>query len=208
MLNKAVLMGRLTADPELKYTPSNVAVVRFTLAVERNHAPQGEERKADFIDIQAWRQSAEFVSKYFRKGQLVAVEGAIQTDTYTDKDGIKRKKFEIVADRVHFAEGKRDNAQETPPAQQRQAAPPVSQPTQQSYQMSGQPQSAPVSPAPAVQPQNPAGWPAFPGAPMEQAQPQQPVLTPTGWPTMPVYPNGSGWPTAPVDVSADDDMPF
>ena len=208
MLNKAVLMGRLTADPELKYTPSNVAVVRFTLAVERTHAPQGEERKADFIDIQAWRQSAEFVSKYFRKGQLVAVEGAIQTGSYTDKKGIKRKKFEIVADRMHFAEGKRDNAQEPAPAQQQQGAAPVSGYAQQSYPAQPQMQHTPVSPAPAAQPQTPAGWPAFPGAPMEQAPAAGPVLTPTGWPTMPVYPNGSGWPTAPVDISADEDMSF
>lgn len=110
MLNHAVLMGRLTADPELRYTPNNVAVVRFTLAVDRNFAAAGTERKTDFIDIVSWRQQAEFVSKYFRKGQLVAVEGAIQTDSYTDNQGIKRKRFEIVADRVHFAESRNSSA--------------------------------------------------------------------------------------------------
>lgn len=110
MLNHVVLMGRLTADPEIRYTPNNVAVASYTLAVERSYSSQGEQRKADFIDCTSWRQQAEFVSKYFRKGQLVAVEGAIQTDSYTDNQGIKRKRFEIVADRVHFAESRNSSA--------------------------------------------------------------------------------------------------
>ena len=101
MLNMVVLMGRLVADPELRYTPSNVAVTRFRIAVERSFA-QGGERKADFIDIQAWRQTAEFVCKYFRKGSLIAVDGEIRTDTYTDKDGNKRNVFEVQANHVHF----------------------------------------------------------------------------------------------------------
>ena len=109
MLNHAVLMGRLTADPELRYTPNNVAVVRFTLAVDRNFAAAGTERKTDFIDIVCWRQQAEFVSKYFRKGQLVAVEGSIQADSYTDNQGIRRKRVEILAERVHFAESKNNS---------------------------------------------------------------------------------------------------
>lgn len=112
MLNSAILMGRLTADPELKYTQSNVAVIRITLAVERSYAKQGEERITDFIDVVAWRQTAEFVSRYFRKGQLVAVEGSIQTGSYTDRDGNKRKTFEVVAERVHFAEAKKDEPKE------------------------------------------------------------------------------------------------
>lgn len=108
MLNQVVLMGRLTDEPELRHTQSGVAVVRFTLAVERSYVRQGEERQTDFIDVVVWRNTAEFVSKYFRKGQLAAVQGSIQTGTYTDKQGIKRKKFEVVADRVHFAERKKD----------------------------------------------------------------------------------------------------
>lgn len=108
MLNQAVLMGRLTAEPELKHTQSGVAVVRMTLAVERSYVKQGEERQTDFIDVVAWRSTAEFVSKYFRKGQLVAVQGSIQTGNYTDKQGIKRRKFEVLADQVHFAERKKD----------------------------------------------------------------------------------------------------
>lgn len=109
MLNNVVLMGRLTADPELRHTPNDIAVTSFTLAVNRSYAKAGTERATDFIDIVAWRNTAEFVSKYFTKGQLVAVEGSIQTRTYQDKDGNNRKAFEIVANNVHFAEAKRDS---------------------------------------------------------------------------------------------------
>ena len=84
MLNVVALMGRLTADPELRYTPSNLPVATFTIAVERTYVKQGEQRQADFIDIVAWRATAEFVSRYFRKGQLVAVNGSIQTRSYED----------------------------------------------------------------------------------------------------------------------------
>lgn len=109
MLNTAILMGRLTADPELRHTPSNVAVTSFTLAVDRSYVKSGADRQVDFIDIVAWRTTAEFVCRYFRKGQLVAVQGSIQTRTYTDSQNNKRKAFEIVADNVHFAEPKRDS---------------------------------------------------------------------------------------------------
>ena len=109
MLNNVVLMGRLTADPELRHTPNGVAVTSFTLAVNRSYAKAGTERATDFIDIVAWRNTAEFVSKYFTKGLLVAVEGSIQTRTYQDKNGNNRKAFEVVANNVHFAEGKRDS---------------------------------------------------------------------------------------------------
>ncbi|MBR6407016.1 MAG: single-stranded DNA-binding protein [Clostridia bacterium] len=109
MLNVVALMGRLTADPELRYTPNNLPVVSFTLAVDRSYVRQGEQRQTDFIDVVAWRNTAEFVSRYFRKGQLVAVNGSIQTRSYEDKQGNRRKAFEIVADNVHFAEPKRDS---------------------------------------------------------------------------------------------------
>lgn len=105
MLNRAILMGRLTADPELRQTPNGVSVASFTLAVNRNYSKNAQQQ-TDFIDIVAWRQTAEFVSRYFRKGQLVAVDGQIQTRTYTDRNGVNRKAFEIVADQVHFAESK------------------------------------------------------------------------------------------------------
>ncbi|MCY1712983.1 single-stranded DNA-binding protein [Caproiciproducens galactitolivorans] len=110
MLNVAVLMGRLVADPELRHTPNDVSVTSFTIAVDRSYVKSGADRQADFIDIVAWRGTADFVCKYFHKGQLVAVQGSIQTRTYTDKDGNKRKAFEVVADNVHFAESKRDSA--------------------------------------------------------------------------------------------------
>ena len=109
MLNNVSLMGRLVADPELRHTPNDIAVSSFTLAVNRNYVKSGTERQTDFIDIVVWRSTAEFVSKYFHKGQLVAVQGSIQTRLYQDKDGNKRKSFEIVADNVYFAESKRDS---------------------------------------------------------------------------------------------------
>ena len=131
MLNKAILMGRLTADPELRHTPNGVAVTSFTLAVNRRFAAQGQERQADFIDIVAWRQTAEFVTRYLKKGSQVAVVGSIQTRTYKDKDGNNRKAFEVVADEVHFAEGKRADAGESPaaaPKQQEQSSAPFDLP--------------------------------------------------------------------------------
>ena len=130
MLNKAILMGRLTKDPELKYTPSNVAVTTFTLAVDRNYARQGEQRQTDFINIVAWRQTAEFVAKYFTKGQLVAVSGSIQTRTWDDTEGKRHYVTEVVADDVYFAEGKRDSSGQ--PAAQYQ--PPVQAPAANNYQ--------------------------------------------------------------------------
>ncbi len=120
MLNTAVLMGRLTADPELRYTTSNIPVTSFTLAVDRAYKT-GEERQTDFINIVAWRQRAEFVSKWFKKGQLVAVEGSIQTRRYQDKDGNNRTAFEVVANNVHFAE--RRDASATPAGDPAMAAP-------------------------------------------------------------------------------------
>lgn len=110
MLNVAILMGRLVADPELRHTPNNVAVTSFTIAVDRSYVKSGAERQADFIDVVAWRNTAEFVCKYFRKGQMIALQGSIQTRSYTDSQGIKRKAFEIVADNVHFADSKRDSS--------------------------------------------------------------------------------------------------
>lgn len=110
MLNNVVLMGRLVADPELRHTPNDIAVTSFTLAVNRSYAKAGAERATDFIDIVAWRSTAEFVSKYFTKGQLVAVQGSIQTRTYQDKEGNNRKAFEVVASNVYFADSKKDGS--------------------------------------------------------------------------------------------------
>lgn len=109
MLNVTVIMGRLVRDPELKHTPNDIAVTSFTLAVDRSYTKQGEEKQADFIDVVAWRNTAEFVCKYFQKGRMMAVNGSIQTRTYTDKDGNKRKAFEIVASDVNFADSKKSD---------------------------------------------------------------------------------------------------
>lgn len=108
MFNLVVLSGRLTANPELKTTPNGVPVCTFTIAVERRYN-QGEERKADFINIVAWRSSAEFVSKHFRKGEMVGIEGSIQTRKYQDRDGNNRTAFEVVANNVQFVESKRND---------------------------------------------------------------------------------------------------
>lgn len=115
MLNVAVLMGRIVADPELRYTQNNVARTTFFLAVERDFTKKGETKQTDFVDIIAWRSTADFVCKYFRKGSLVAVKGTIQTRPYTDTQGNKRKAFEIVADEVHFTGEKRQESSPTPP---------------------------------------------------------------------------------------------
>lgn len=114
MLNTAIVMGRLVADPELRHTDSDISVTNFTLAVERSYVKSGSDRQTDFINIIAWRGTADFVCKYFCKGQLVAVQGSIQTRTCTDSQGNKRKAFEIVADNVHFAEPKRDEKPDGP----------------------------------------------------------------------------------------------
>lgn len=119
MFNLVVLTGRLTADPEIKATQNGVQVCSFTIAVERRYK-QGEERQADFINIVSWRQTAEFVCKYFTKGSMIGIEGAIQTRKYQDKDGNNRTAFEVVANNVQFVESKRpqgngeDNSLPTP----------------------------------------------------------------------------------------------
>lgn len=108
MINKVVLMGRITRDLELKTTPQGVSVLSFTVAVDRGYARQGEERQADFINIVAWRSTAEFVSKYFTKGQMIAICGRIQTRTWDDQEGKKHYVTEVVADEVSFTESKKN----------------------------------------------------------------------------------------------------
>lgn len=113
MINNSVLMGRLTATPELKSTASGVPVTSFTLAVERSFVKQGEERQADFIDCVAWRNTAEFISRYFQKGSMIAVTGSIQTRNFEDKNGNKRKATEVLVSQASFCGGKGDNQQNT-----------------------------------------------------------------------------------------------
>lgn len=113
-MNHVVLIGRLTKEPETRYTQNNVCVVSFTIAVNRPYAKDGEQ-KADFINVVAWNKTAEFVSKYFNKGQQVALHGRIQTRTYDDKNGKKVYVTEVVAEDVYFADGKKlDNSQDKP----------------------------------------------------------------------------------------------
>ena len=110
MLNHIVIMGRLARDPELRRTGSGIAVTSFRLAVDRDFAPKdGGERETDWIDCVAWRQTGEFVSKYFTKGRMAVVSGRLQIRNWTDKDGNKRSSAEVVADNVYFGDSKRDD---------------------------------------------------------------------------------------------------
>ena len=112
MLNRVILIGRLTRDPELRYTPNGVATTRLGLAVNRNFTNAQGEREADFIDVVAWRKQAETVAQYLKKGRLVAIDGRLQTRSY-EKDGVRHKVYEVVADQVRFldsAKGQPDGA--------------------------------------------------------------------------------------------------
>ena len=110
MLNHITIMGRLTRDPELRRTGSGIAVASFTVAVDRDFGGRdGGEKETDFIDCVAWRQTGEFVSKYFTKGRMIVVSGRLQIRSWTDKDGNKRRTAEVVADNVYFGDSKRDS---------------------------------------------------------------------------------------------------
>ena len=106
MLNKIFIMGRLTRDPELRRTQSGTAVTSFSLAVDRDYKSQSGEKETDFIDVVAWRSTAEFVSKYFTKGRMAVVSGRLQIRSWTDKDGNKRRSAEVIADNVYFGDSK------------------------------------------------------------------------------------------------------
>ncbi len=108
MLNHIVIMGRMTRDPELRRTDSGVAVASFTLAVDRDFSGKDSEKETDFIDCVAWRQTGEFVSKYFAKGRMAVVSGRLQIRSWTDKEGNKRRTAEVVADNVYFGDSKKD----------------------------------------------------------------------------------------------------
>lgn len=112
MLNLVVLMGRLTGDPELRKTPSDVSFTRFSIAVQRNYVPKnGGERETDFFSVVSWRSTAEYICKYFKKGDLVVLQGSIQTGSY-EKDGVKRNTFDIVASNVTVYWTNKDNTDE------------------------------------------------------------------------------------------------
>ena len=118
IINKVILLGRLVADPETRYTQSNIAMTRFKLAVNRQGKKEDGQPTADFFQVTAWRHTAEFVQKYFTKGQQVLIEGYLRNNTWTDKDGNKRYSDDIHAEKVYFADSKRDSG-----GQQTQAAP-------------------------------------------------------------------------------------
>lgn len=115
MLNTVVMMGRLTADPELKKTQNDVAVCSFRIAVDRDHKKDDGTRDTDFLTCVAWKATAEFVAKYFRKGEMIAVEGAIQTRSYDDKDGNKRSVTEVVVAHAYFCGDKRERSEPSSP---------------------------------------------------------------------------------------------
>ncbi|MCI8539593.1 MAG: single-stranded DNA-binding protein [Oscillospiraceae bacterium] len=112
MLNRSVMMGRLCADPELRTTQSDIPVCTFRIAVERDFS-KGDEKKADFFDVVAWRSTAEFVCKYFAKGRMIVTDGRMQTRDWVDKNNNKRTTTELVADHVYFGEGKRDGGSQS-----------------------------------------------------------------------------------------------
>ena len=128
MLNHIVLMGRLTRDPELRQTGSGISVASFTIAVDRDYTAQGAEKETDFVDIVAWRGTADFVSKYFAKGRMAVVSGRLQIRNWQDKEGNKRRSAEVVADNIYFGESKKDSqgsnsTQSSEPAQSTDFAP-------------------------------------------------------------------------------------
>lgn len=131
MLNVVVLMGRLVADPELRHTPNDVAVTSFRIAVDRAYS-KSQDKQADFIDVTAWRQTAEFVCRYFTKGSMIAVHGSLRVDNYTDRDGNKRTRYGVQADNVSFCGGKKESGSYD-------AGDPPSHNSDNSYHQSGSP---------------------------------------------------------------------
>ena len=124
MLNSVSFIGRLTADPELRTTPNGASVTTFTIAVERPFQKSGQDKQTDFFDLVAWRGTAETITRYFHKGNLICVQGYMTTRTYTDKNGINRKVYELVTEHVHFVESKKateNPADITPPPSPPQA---------------------------------------------------------------------------------------
>lgn len=145
MLNKVILMGRLTADPELKQTQSGISVCRFSVAVDRPYRKDQQEKQTDFINVTVWRQSAEFVSRYFSKGKMIIVEGSLRNDNYTDANGVKHYSMYVQADNVSFGETKNAAASQQTgfsggeayqqPAYTAPAAPQQAQPAPESLQI-------------------------------------------------------------------------
>lgn len=164
MLNIAIIMGRLTRDPELRRTNSGKPVASFTVAVDRDYAPEGQEKETDFIECVAWNGTAEFIQKYFTKGSMIVVKGRMQIRGWTDKEGNKRKTAEIVADQVYFGESKKSQEGSNSTQNQNGFQGQVYQP-QQSYQ----------------QPQNYGGYPQYPQQQFQQPAPTGPQYNQQGF---------------------------
>jgi len=126
MLNSVCMVGRLVADPELRSTSSSIPVISFRIAVDRDFVKAGEERKADFFDVQAWRTTAEFISRFFRKGSVISIQGSLQTRAYEDKNGNKRIAYEIVAANASFCGSKAETGSGGRPDEATSYAPPPS----------------------------------------------------------------------------------
>ena len=180
MFNRIILMGRLTKDPELKTTQSGVTMCRFSIAVDRAYS-KGQEKQTDFIDITAWRQTAEFVAKYFSKGRMILVEGKLQNNNYTDQNGVKHYQNVVIADSVAFCgdkSGGQQNGQQAPPAQQPyqnqyQQGYARNQGYQQPYQQGyNQPQQYQQAPQNYQQPQQNQGYQQNYNAPAQNQPPQ------------------------------------
>lgn len=149
MYNRVILMGRLTADPELRQTQSGISMCRVSIAVERGYAKQGEEKKTDFFDVTFWRQTADFVCRYFSKGRMIHVEGKLQNDNYTDQNGVKHYRNVIIAESVDFC-GDKSNNQQNNGYQNQQQNPYQNQYQQYQYQQPQQPMYAAPTPPPAI----------------------------------------------------------
>ncbi len=179
MYNRIILMGRLTKDPELKNTQSGIPMCRFSIAVDRAYS-KGQEKQTDFFDITAWRQTAEFVSKYFSKGKCILIEGKLQNNNYTDQNGVKQYRNAIIADNVAFCGDKSGNRQngQAPPAQQPyqnqyQQGYAQNQGYQQPYQQGyNQPQQYQQAPQNYQQPQQNQGYQQNYNAPAPNQPPQ------------------------------------
>lgn len=122
-MNSVILMGRTTSDIELKTTQNGVSVASFSLAVDRKYTTKGQERQTDFINCVAWRSSAEFISKWFRKGDMIAVEGELQMKKYTDKNGVERTTYEVVIENAYFCGGKKQDSKPAENVEQQDSKP-------------------------------------------------------------------------------------
>lgn len=148
MINRVIIMGRLCADPDMKQTMSGISVCRIRVAVNRPYKKDAEKQESDFINVTCWRQTAEFVARYFSKGKMIIVEGSLRNNDYTDNNGVKHYSMEVLADNVSFGESKNSNG-DSAPQQQAQAAP-ASHPRYDT--LSQQDMYRRPAPAPAAQP--------------------------------------------------------